>query len=90
MQISSGRSYWVPALEVEHSKNRRTFEGYGPSGVGMLIQVVTTIEPHRREFRHLMSQKWRKHGEAGAVGGFFPRRANLTCPKEARERRQDD
>src|SRR5256886_5442689 len=50
-----------------------TFEGYGPGGVGMLIQVVTTNRNRIvGEFRHLMSQIGGNLAEAGAVGWMFP------------------
>src|SRR5216683_3989581 len=44
-----------------------TFEGYGPGGVGMLIQVVTTNRNRVvGEFRHLMSKNGGNMAEAGA------------------------
>src|SRR5580700_8274572 len=43
------------------------FEGYGPGGVGMLIQVVTTNRNRIvGEFRHLMSKNGGNMAEAGA------------------------
>ena len=48
-----------------------TFEGYGPGGVGMLIQVVTTNRNRIvGEFRHLMSKNGGNMAEAGAVGAI--------------------
>ena len=61
-----------------------TFEGYGPGGVGMLIQVVTTNRNRIvGEFRHLMSKNGGNMAEAGAVGWMFHRKGELTVPKEA-------
>src|SRR6266850_953179 len=52
-----------------------TFEGYGPGGVGMLIQVVTTNRNRVvGEFRHLMSKNGGNLAEAGAVGWMFSRK----------------
>src|ERR1700688_1125203 len=60
------------------------FEGYGPGGVGMLIQVVTTNRNRIvGEFRHLMSKNGGNMAEAGAVGWMFSRKGEITVPKEA-------
>src|ERR1700744_5504271 len=60
-----------------------TFEGYGPGGVGMLIQVVTTNRNRVvGEFRHLMSKNGGNMAEAGAVGWMFSRKGEIVIPKE--------
>src|SRR5438046_6070437 len=60
-----------------------TFEGYGPGGVGMLIQVVTTNRNRIvGEFRHLMSKNGGNLAEAGAVGWMFHRKGEISVPKE--------
>lgn len=60
------------------------FEGYGPGGVGILIQVVTTNRNRVvGEFRHLMSKNGGNMAEAGAVGWMFSRKGEITVPKEA-------
>ncbi|MGH9676718.1 MAG: YebC/PmpR family DNA-binding transcriptional regulator, partial [Candidatus Acidiferrum sp.] len=60
------------------------FEGYGPGGVGLLIQVVTTNRNRIvGEFRHLMSKNGGNMAEAGAVGWMFSRKGEITVPKEA-------
>jgi len=60
------------------------FEGYGPGGVGLLIQVVTTNRNRVvGEFRHLMSKNGGNMAEAGAVGWMFHRKGELTISKEA-------
>src|ERR1700747_1392478 len=51
-----------------------TFEGYGPGGVGMLIQVVTTNRNRAvGEMRHMMGKNNGNRAEAGTVGGRFYR-----------------
>jgi len=61
-----------------------TFEGYGPGGVGMLIQVVTTNRNRVvGEMRHLMGKNGGNLAEAGAVGWMFHRKGEITVPKEA-------
>jgi len=60
-----------------------TFEGYGPGGVGMLIQAVTTNRNRLvGEFRHVMSKNGGNLAEAGAVGWMFHRKGELVVPKE--------
>ncbi len=60
------------------------FEGYGPGGVGMLLQVVTTNRNRIvGEFRHLMSKNGGNMAEAGAVGWMFHRKGEINVPKEA-------
>ncbi len=60
-----------------------TFEGYGPGGVGMLVQVVTTNRNRVvSEIRHLMSRHGGNLAEAGAVGWMFHRKGDLVVPKE--------
>src|SRR6201981_2276014 len=59
-----------------------TFEGYGPGGVGMLIQAVTTNRNRLvGEFRHLMTKNGGDLGERGDVGWVFSRqRGNSRSP----------
>src|SRR5579859_3552928 len=61
-----------------------TFEGYGPGGVGMLIQVVTTNRNRAvGEMRHMMGKNGGNMAEAGAVGWMFSRKGEISIPKEA-------
>ena len=61
-----------------------TFEGYGPGGVGMLIQVVTTNRNRVvGEMRHLITKNGGNMAEAGAVGWMFHRKGEIVVPKEA-------
>lgn len=60
------------------------FEGYGPGGVGMLIQVVTTNRNRIvGEFRHLMSKNGGNMAEAGAVSWMFHKKGDIVIPKSA-------
>ncbi len=59
------------------------FEGYGPGGVGMLVQVVTTNRNRVvSEIRHLMSRHGGNMGEAGSVGWMFHRKGDIVVSKE--------
>lgn len=61
-----------------------TFEGYGPGGVGMLVEVVTSNRNRIvSEIRHMMSKHGGNMAENGAVGWMFHRKGDLTIPKEA-------
>jgi len=60
------------------------FEGYGPGGVGMLVQVVTSNRNRIvSEIRHLMSKHGGNLAETGAVGWMFHRKGDIVVPKEA-------
>jgi YebC/PmpR family DNA-binding regulatory protein len=58
------------------------FEGYGPGGVGMLVQVVTTNRNRVvSEIRHLLSKHGGNLAEAGSVGWMFHRKGQIVVPK---------
>jgi len=60
-----------------------TFEGYGPGGVGMLVQVVTTNRNRVvGDIRHSMSKNGGNLAEAGAVNWMFHRKGEIVVPKE--------
>lgn len=60
-----------------------TFEGYGPGGVGMLVQVVTTNRNRVvGDIRHSMSKNGGNLAEAGAVNWMFHRKGEIIVPKE--------
>lgn len=60
------------------------FEGYGPGGVGLLVQTVTSSRNRTvSEIRHLMSKNGGNMAEAGAVGWMFSRKGHIVVPKEA-------
>ncbi len=59
------------------------FEGYGPGGVGMIVQVVTSNRNRIvGDIRHLMSKHGGNLAETGAVGWMFHRKGDLVVPKE--------
>ncbi len=60
-----------------------TYEGYGPGGVGMLVQVVTGNRNRAAsEIRHMFSKNGGNMAETGAVGWMFHRKGDITVPKE--------
>jgi YebC/PmpR family DNA-binding regulatory protein len=59
------------------------FEGYGPGGVGMIIQVVTANRNRVvSELRHLMGKNGGNMAESGAVGWMFHRKGQIVVPKD--------
>ncbi len=59
------------------------FEGYGPGGVGVLVQVVTSNRNRIvSEIRHLFSKNGGNLAETGAVGWMFSRKGDIVVPKE--------
>src|SRR5579862_4556356 len=93
--ISSAKSENMPNENVERAIQRGTgqlegeqyeevnFEGYGPGGVGMIIQIVTTNRNRVvSELRHMMSRNGGNLAETGAVGWMFSRKGQLVVPKE--------
>jgi len=60
------------------------FEGYGPGGVGMLVQVVTSNRNRTvGEIRHALSKNGGNMAESGAVGWMFQRKGDIIVAKEA-------
>jgi YebC/PmpR family DNA-binding regulatory protein len=60
-----------------------TFEGYGPGGVGVLVQVVTNNRNRIvSEVRHMFSKNGGNMAETGAVGWMFERKGDIVVPKE--------
>lgn len=61
-----------------------TYEGYGPGGVGVLVQAVTGNRNRAAgELRHMFSKHGGNMAETGAVGWMFQRKGDITVPKEA-------
>jgi YebC/PmpR family DNA-binding regulatory protein len=59
------------------------FEGYGPGGVGLIIQAVSTNRNRLvSELRHIMSKHGGNLAENGAVGWMFQRKGNIVVSKE--------
>lgn len=58
------------------------YEGYGPGGVAMLIEVLTDNSKRAvAELRHLMSKGGGNLGEAGCVAWMFNKKGVLTFDK---------
>jgi len=93
--ISAAKNDNMPNDNIERAIQRGTgalegetldevmFEGYGPGGVGVLVQVVTSNRNRIvSEIRHIMSKHGGNMAESGAVGWMFQRKGDLVVPKE--------
>ena len=70
-------------LEGE-SLDEITFEGYGPGGVAVIVDVVTDNRNRTvSEIRHAFSKNGGNLGETGCVGWMFNKRSLVIVPKEA-------
>jgi YebC/PmpR family DNA-binding regulatory protein len=61
-----------------------TFEGYGPGGVAILVQVSTDNRNRTvSELRHVFSKNGGNMGEAGSVGWMFHKKGDIIIAKSA-------
>lgn len=94
--IATGKNENMPNDNIERAILRGTgqlegetyeetqFEGYGPGGVGVLIQVVTSNRNRAvGDIRHLMGKNGGNLGENGSVSWQFSRKGEIFVPKEA-------
>jgi YebC/PmpR family DNA-binding regulatory protein len=59
-----------------------TYEGYGPSGVAIFMEVLTDNKNRTTsELRHLLAKNGGNLGEAGSVGWMFNQKGYLTVEK---------
>src|SRR5579859_4620563 len=66
-----------------------TFEGYGPGGVALLVEVTTDNRNRTvSEIRHTFGKNGGNMAEAGAVAWMFHKKGYIVVPKSAA--REDD
>ena len=66
-----------------------TYEGYGPAGVAVLVEVATDNKNRTvAEVRHLFSKNGGSMGETGSVAWMFDRKGVITLPAEGKK--EDD
>ncbi|HXX64856.1 MAG TPA: YebC/PmpR family DNA-binding transcriptional regulator [Bacteroidota bacterium] len=59
-----------------------TFEGYGPGGVAILVDVVTDNNNRTvSEMRHVFSRNNGNMGSAGSVAWMFQKKGTITVPR---------
>lgn len=68
----------LPGATIEEA----TYEGYGPHGVAMIVEVATDNKNRTvSEIRHLFSKFGGNLGEAGCVSWMFSKRGSVSVPK---------
>jgi YebC/PmpR family DNA-binding regulatory protein len=61
-----------------------TFEGYGPGGVAILVEVTTDNRNRTvSEIRHAFGKNGGNMGEAGSVAWMFHKKGDIVIPKAA-------
>ncbi len=66
-----------------------TYEGYGPAGVALLVEVATDNKNRTvAEVRHFFSKNGGTMGETGSVAWMFDRKGVITLPAEGKK--EDD
>ncbi len=68
-----------------------TYEGYGPAGVAILVEVVTDT-PNRAvsEMRHIFSRNNGNLGQGGSVAWMFHKKGTITILKSKNALSEDD
>ena len=62
-----------------------TYEGYGPAGVAVLVEVATDNKNRTvAEVRHLFSKNGGSLGEGGSVSWMFDRKGIVTLPNQGK------
>ena len=62
-----------------------TYEGYGPSGVAILIETMTDNRNRTvAELRHLLSKNGGNLGESGSVAWMFDKKGYIVVDKDAK------
>lgn len=68
-----------------------TYEGYGPGGVAVLVEVLTDNRNRSAaEVRHIFSKNGGNLGESGCVSFLFTRKGEITIDREEYEGSEDD
>jgi YebC/PmpR family DNA-binding regulatory protein len=70
----------LPGVQYEEI----TYEGYGPGGVAVMIELVTDNKNRTvAELRHLLDRNNGKLAEAGSVAWMFQKKGSIEVPKSA-------
>ena len=68
-----------------HTYHELTYEGYGPNGIAILVEVATDNKNRTvAEIRHLFSKGGGSLGENGSVAWMFDRKGIILLPKNNR------
>ncbi|MFI5236516.1 MAG: YebC/PmpR family DNA-binding transcriptional regulator [Ignavibacteriales bacterium] len=65
--------------------NELTYEGYGPGGIALLVDVATDNKNRTvAEVRHIFSRIGGNMGESGSVAWMFEKKGVITMPKQGK------
>lgn len=97
LAIDNAKSQNMPADNIERaikkatgelegvSYNELTYEGYGPAGIAIMVEVATDNKNRTvAEVRHLFSKHGGSLGETGSVAWMFDRKGIITIPKQGK------
>src|SRR3970040_837796 len=75
--------YIKETAELERGQHDEvTYEGYGPSGVALILEVVTDNRNRTvSEIRHVFSKNGGNMGEAGSVSWMFHKKGYIVIDK---------
>lgn len=101
LAIDNAKAENMPAENIERAIKKATgelegvtyheltYEGYGPAGVAMLVEVATDNKNRTvAEVRHIFSKHSGSLGETGSVAWMFERKGVITLPKQ--DKSEDD
>ncbi|MGQ9642636.1 MAG: YebC/PmpR family DNA-binding transcriptional regulator [Ignavibacterium sp.] len=101
LAIDNAKAENMPAENIERAIKKATgeleeityyeltYEGYGPAGVAMLVEVATDNKNRTvAEVRHIFSKNGGSLGETGSVAWMFERKGIITLPKQ--DKSEDD
>src|SRR5256714_8792800 len=94
--IAAAKAENMPADNIKRAIQRGTgelpgatyeeilFEGYGPGGVALLVDVTTDNRNRTvSEIRHTFTKNGGNLGESGSVAGVFPKKGYIGVPQGA-------
>jgi YebC/PmpR family DNA-binding regulatory protein len=97
LAIDNAKAQNMPADNIERaikkatgelegvSYHELTYEGYGPSGVAIMVEVATDNKNRTvAEIRHIFSKHGGSLGETGSVAWMFDREGIITIPKQGK------
>jgi YebC/PmpR family DNA-binding regulatory protein len=98
LAIQTAKSNNMPADNIKRAVQRGTgelpgvtyeevtYEGYGPSGVAILIDTVTDNANRTvSEIRHIFSRHGGNLGQSGSVGWMFQRKGTIGIPRSGQK-----
>ncbi|HHY47138.1 MAG TPA: YebC/PmpR family DNA-binding transcriptional regulator [Firmicutes bacterium] len=81
----------VGAAEGDQNYEQISYEGYGPGGVAILLDVLTDNRNRAAsDIRHIFARHGGNLGEAGCVAWMFDRRGVISIDLKAAKKSEDD